>query len=46
MFVVWSCDSGVHIEDDRIRIDTCDDGDDPYAEEAFSKPMRLGQVSL
>lgn len=37
---------GVHIRDDRFEIDTCDDGDDPYAKEAFSKSMRLGEVSL
>lgn len=46
----WTCSvvvrSGVHIRDDRFEIDTWDDGDDPYAKEAFSKSMRLGEVSL
>lgn len=32
--------------DDHPKIDSSDDGDDRYAKEAFSKPMRLGQVSL
>lgn len=37
---------GGHVRDDRCKIDTSDDGDDRYAKEAFSKSMRLGEVSL
>lgn len=45
MVALWSRDLEF-IRDDRFEIDTCDDGDDPCAKEAFSKSMRLGEVSV
>ena len=46
MFALWSSSLKVSQEMITPEIDISDDSDDRYAKEAFSKPMRLGQVSL